>query len=263
MPKAGRVYDPPGQVEDLSHARPIWLQARRKRGRVVGACAFSTSVRGFLMICLGWTLTGCVATRAPVDAAPLSLPDDFARQPALDERIEVARFDRVLMARAIFHETNQVRLKLGLPAFGRLPELDEAADLEAAVGKVYQPPSHTNPFPMIGTPLARVQYVGLKSEMVSENIALLSIYETDAGVGMVVREGRRHFVHPETHVELQRATYRGFARYVVQSWMESPGHRANIINVSLAYLGCSVQPSVSLIGVDQLFCVQVFFTPKK
>ena len=45
--------------------------------------------------------------------------------------------------------------------------------------------------------------------------------------------------------------------------MESPGHRANIVNPSLAYLGCSVQPSVSLIGVDQLFCVQVFFTPAK
>jgi len=78
-----------------------------------------------------------------------------------------------------------------------------------------------------------------------------------------MRDGQRHFLNPETHAELQRATYRGFAREVVRSWMESPGHRANIVNPSLAYLGCSVQPSVSLIGVDQLFCVQVFFTPVK
>lgn len=223
---------------------------------------FLLDVRGFLIFCLGWMLTGCgtVARRAE---APPSPADDFAHQPALDERIEVASFDRKLMAQAIFHETNQVRRKLGLPAFRGLPRLDEAADLEAAVGKVYQPPSHTNPFPMIGTPFERVQYVGLNIEQVAENIALLSIYETNAGVGVVVREAKRHFLHPETHAELQRATYRGFAREVVRNWMESPGHRANVVNPALAYLGCSVQPSVSLIGVDQLFCVQVFFTPAK
>ncbi len=223
---------------------------------------FLRDVRGFLIFCLGWMLTGC-GTGAPRAEAPPSPVDDFERQPALDERIEVARFDRKLMAQAIFHETNLMRRKLGLPAFRSLPKLDEAADLEAAVGKVYQPPSHTNPFPMIGTPFERVQYVGLNIEQVAENIALLSIYETNAGVGMVVREGKRHFLNPETHAELQRATYRGFAREVVRNWMESPGHRANIVNPAFAYLGCSVQPSVSLSGVDQLFCVQVFFTPVK
>ncbi len=224
--------------------------------------AFLRGVRGFLTFCLGWLLTGC-GTVAPRADAPPAPADDFGRQPALDERIEVARFDRALMAQAIFHETNQVRIKLGLPVFRRLPKLDEAADLEAAVGKFYQPPSHTNPFPMIGTPVERVRYVGLKIEQVAENIALLSIYETNAGVGLVVREGKKHFVHPETHAELPRATYRWFAREVVRNWMESPGHRANIVNPALACLGCSVQPSVSLSGVDQLFCVQVFFTPKK
>jgi uncharacterized protein YkwD len=43
--------------------------------------------------------------------------------------------------------------------------------------------------------------------------------------------------------------------------MESPGHRANLVKPTLLYLGCGVQPTVSLQGVDNLFCVQVFFTP--
>jgi uncharacterized protein YkwD len=226
---------------------------------------FPRGVRGLIFFCLGWALTGCVAV-APRDATPPTAgsgSEEFARRPALDERIEVAAFDRQLMAEAIFHATNEVRAGLGLPAFLRLPKLDEAAELEAAVGRVYQPPSHTNPFPMIGTPQERVRYVGLKSEFVAENIALLSIYETEAGVGVVVREGRRHFVHPVTHGDLPRATYRWFARHVVKSWMESPGHRVNIVNRAFSHLGCSVQPSVSLAGVDQLFCVQVFFTPRK
>lgn len=223
---------------------------------------FLRKVRCFLISCLGWVLAGCGTVAPRVDAPPAAA-DDLERRPDLDERIEVSRFDRSLMARAIFHETNQARLRLGLPAFRSLPKLDEAADLEAAVGKVYQPPSHTNPFPMIGTPLQRAQYVGLEIAEVAENIALLPIYETDAGVGLVIRDGKRHFVNPATQAELQPATYRGFAREVVRSWLESPSHRAHIVNPSFGYLGCSVQPSASLLGVDQLFCVQVFFTPKK
>jgi uncharacterized protein YkwD len=206
-------------------------------------------------------LTGCGTIIPRVDAPPPA--DDFGRQPALDERIEVARFDRKLMAQAIFHETNQVRQKLGLPVFRSLPKLDEAADLEAAVGRVYQPPSHTNPFPMIGTPMERVKFVGLKPGQVAENIALLPIHDIglNVSVGVTVRAGRRQFVHPETHEELKPSTYRKFAATVVQGWMNSPPHRANIVSPALHYLGCSAQPTTSLLGVEQLFCVQVFFTP--
>lgn len=188
---------------------------------------------------------------------------DFWRQPALDQPINHAGFDRQLMARAIFHETNRVREKLGLRRLGALPKLDEAADLEASLGRVYQPPSHTNPFPMIGTPMERVKFVGLKPRQVAENIALLSIYdiEMSVGVGVTVREGRRQFVHPGTHEPLKPATYRKFAAAVLQGWMDSPAHRSNIVNPALLYLGCSAQPTTSMLGVEQLFCVQVFFTP--
>jgi uncharacterized protein YkwD len=215
----------------------------------------------FTIFCLAVSLAA--AATAP-RWSDLSAPD-FRRQPELDARIDVAAFDRGLMAAAIFHETNRVREKSGLSLFRRLPRLDEAAELEAAVGKVYQPPSHTNPFPLIGTPAARVKFVGLKARKVAENIALLSIYDVAAGIGVGVteREGRKQAVHPRTLEELSPATYRGFAANVVQAWMDSPGHRANVVDPALAYLGCSVQPAVSFMGVDNLFCVQVFFTPMK
>lgn len=188
---------------------------------------------------------------------------DFQARPELDGQIDAAHFDRELMATAIFHETNRVRQELGLRQFLKLPKLDAAADLEAAVGQVYQPPSHTNPFPSIGTAAARTRFVGLDPWRVAENIALISIYdvEPDVGVGVMVREGRRHFVHPRTLAELRPATYRGFATAVVKAWMASPGHRANLVDPSHLYLGCSAQPTVDMAGVDGLFCVQVFFTP--
>jgi uncharacterized protein YkwD len=217
-------------------------------------------------VVIRWLIFFMVAVLA-AGAAPSGPTGDpvaeFWRQPALDGPINHAGFDRALMARAIFHETNRIREKLGLRPFRTFPKLDEAADLEAGVGRVYQPPSHTNPFPMIGTPLERVKFVGLKPRQVAENIALIPIHDIglNFGVGVTVREGRRQFVHPETQEELKPSTYRKFAATVVQGWMESPPHRANIVNPALRHLGCSVQPTVSLLGVEQLFCVQVFFTP--
>lgn len=188
-----------------------------------------------------------------------SLPEP-AHQPELDVRIQVAAFDRELLAQAIFNETNRVRRRLGLKPFQPLAKLNEAADLEAALGRIYQPPSHNNPFPTIGTPLQRVKYVGLEPELVAENIALLHIYESSV-VGVVIKDGQRQLVNADNRGLPVTETYRGFATKVVQAWRESPGHRANLVHPGFRYLGCSAQPSVSINGIDQLFCVQVFFTP--
>lgn len=213
-------------------------------------------MRGILIICLGFTLAGCTSPFEHREEAVPELPS------AVEAEINPVNFDRGLLALAIFQESNRVRRELGLPPFRWLATLNDAADLEAAVGKVYQPPSHTNPFPMIGTPMERVKYVGLDPGHVAENIAILSVYDVppQVGVGVMRRDGRRVLVHPETGQALRRATYRGFAARIVEAWMNSPGHRVNLVNPALVYLGCSAQPSVSLSGVDQLFCVQVFFT---
>lgn len=220
-------------------------------------------MRVFTLYCLA-LLGPAISAAGSAAARWADLPvGEFRQLPELDARIDVAQFDRALLGAAIFHETNSGREKLRLQPFQKTPRLDEAAELEAGVGRVTQPPSHTNPFPKIGTPQERVVYVGLKPREVAENIALLSIYDVDPGVGIgtMVRDGRRQLVHPDTLVELKPATYRGLAVAVVKAWMESPGHRANLVSPTLRYLGCSVQPTVTITGVDSLFCVQVFFTP--
>lgn len=216
-------------------------------------------MRCLLIIGAAGILTGCVATRPPPSTAAVTVLTPPAREGALEARIDVAHLDRKLLAQAIFDETNRVRASIGLPAFHHLMKLDEAADLESAVGRVYRPPSHTNPFPPIGTPMARVQYVGLQAERVAENIALVPVYE-DAAVALVLRDGKLLPIHPATYEPAKLATYRGFAATVLDLWMNSPGHRANIMSPALHDLGCSVVPSVSMNGIDQMFCVQVFFT---
>ncbi len=219
-------------------------------------------MRGLTLICLALRLL--LSAAGASDARGAELPAEKSGQLLdLDTRLDIGRLDRAILAAAIFAETNRVRENLRLPLFRRAPKLDEAADLEAAFGRVSLPPSHTNPFPRIGTPLERVKFVGLKPRLVAENIALLSSFEIDAnvGVGVAVHGGRREFVNSETQELLRPATYRGFATEVVKAWMQSPGHRENLVNPALQFLGCSVQPNMSLLGVPNLFCVQVFFTP--
>lgn len=190
---------------------------------------------------------------------------EFARQPELAARIDPANLDRALLAAAIFHETNRVRSRFNLPPLKSLAKLNDAADLQASVGGAVQPPAHTNPFLLIATPLDRVKYAGLDPLYVAENIALIPVYELSAGsgVGLLTKDHQTKFVDLVTGDELKPHTYAGFAAAVVQAWMDSPGHRANILNGTVHYLGCSVQSTRGDHGMGMVFSVQVFYTPSR
>jgi uncharacterized protein YkwD len=166
------------------------------------------------------------------------------------------------LARAIFEETNRVRAQLGLKPFRAEPKLDDAADTQARLGSVFRPPSHTNPFPMIATPLARVKLTGLHPKFVAENIATIPVYDVPSGVGFYRLKGEEALRDSRSGELLRRHTYRSFAAAVVAAWMNSPGHRANIVSQTLHFLGCSAQPAQSRDAVEMIFAVQVFYTPK-
>ena len=195
----------------------------------------------------------------------MALPErEFASAPALSARIDLDALDQALLSAAIFHETNRVRRQFNLPALKFLPQLNVAADVEASVGSISHPPSHTNPFMLIATPMDRVKNAGLVPSYVAENIAMISIYDIDPdlGVGIMKKKGQLVFVNPETLDELRPNTYEGFARSVVKAWMASPGHRLNMLRREVSYLGCALRPTKTASGVEMIFAVQVFFQPR-
>jgi uncharacterized protein YkwD len=50
---------------------------------------------------------------------------------------------------------------------------------------------------------------------------------------------------------------------MVNDWMNSPAHRANIVNPELTSLGCAARTTLSWKGrQEQIYVVQVFFTPR-
>jgi uncharacterized protein YkwD len=210
-----------------------------------------------------------ILTAPPVLAAAPNwqqLPaEKFRELPEVKARIDFADYNRALMAAAIFHESNRVRQRMGLHAFRHLPKLDKAADLQASMGSLLVEMSHYNPLPSLHWAKERVQAVGLYPLVVAENIALSPTLDDEArkgGIGTRSEAGKRTFFDTQTGRELQQLTYAGFAAAVVQQWMDSPGHRANLVNPAFHYLGCSARCRKDYSGLDLLYSVQVFFTPQ-
>jgi uncharacterized protein YkwD len=53
-------------------------------------------------------------------------------------------------------------------------------------------------------------------------------------------------------------TYETFARYLVERWMGSPPHRANLLNFTFTSMGSSARFAHSVFGYQDVFASQVF-----
>lgn len=190
--------------------------------------------------------------------------EEFARVPELSQPLEFGSYNRALLAAAIFHETNRVRHQLGLRRFRHRTKLDEAADIQAGIGAMLTGADHHNPFPALAETRDRVRAVGLEYERVAENIALTMTLDME-GLGENVRVkgtgAEREFLDPRTGRPIAPLTYAGFAAAVVQQWMASPGHRANIVDPALRDFGCSAHWRKDYSGFDTIYSVQVFIAP--
>lgn len=207
-------------------------------------------------------LSVAMAQPAARAAADRSARVDFDSQPALERTLEPDEIDHALLAAAIFHETNRVRTLLGLKPFRGDERLGRAAETQAEIGSLFRPPSHTNPFPFIATPVDRVRQAGLNPRRVAENIALIPVYNIPDGVGVYQLKGDSRFRDVRTDRLIEPHSCRSYAVAVVEAWMNSPGHRENIVNPGLQFLGCAVRATKSLTGIDMIFAVQVFATPR-
>jgi uncharacterized protein YkwD len=56
-------------------------------------------------------------------------------------------------------------------------------------------------------------------------------------------------------------TYESFARALVESWMNSAGHRKNILLKEAEYLGVSCMGAAAESGMPVFYCTQVFLAP--
>ncbi|MDB6005151.1 MAG: copper amine oxidase domain protein [Prosthecobacter sp.] len=138
----------------------------------------------------------------------------FRLHPAVLRVMDREKLDTGLLSAAIFFATNEERVKLKLPPFRTSLALMACAyehSRDMALENFF---SHENPNdPAKQTPWQRMEAKGLTSGERAENIAK----RTTNGL-----------------------TYMAFADEMVKMWMNSKGHRANILNRNLLFLGCGV-----------------------
>lgn len=156
-----------------------------------------------------------------------------------DRVVEVASFDSDLMAREIFRVTNEVRVQQGLAPLKSNPKLVTAAAGQAGILALRIHSGHDNPLASHGDPYARVLEEGLPAGLVGENAATLSAHNRETG-------------HNYTYAEL--------AAVIVRAWMDSPGHRKNLLDPTYRYLGCGARAAF-LLRDPVVYSIQDFYTP--
>lgn len=154
----------------------------------------------------------------------------------------LATFEPALLSQEIFTETNRVRVEFHLHPFAPNAALDAAADEQTSYMALVQRAAHNNPVPGEHNVSERLQHEGVLAVHVGENAIMKS----------ALRLGS-----PEPEFG-----YAEYARILVDAWMNSPDHRANILNPAFTELGCSARLAHGVLEGDQrIFSIQVFIRP--
>lgn len=168
---------------------------------------------------------------------------DFMKLPEVNKPIDAKNPNNLLLDAALFHLTNEQRVKFNLPKFVYSNPLHKATinHSEAMINQDFY--SHENPYnPADRKMIDRIFLNTKEFREMAENIAQLDILggNEDRYCFEIPRTGQEYvFINCETKRPLPLRTYADLARSVIIGWMNSPHHRENILNPRLKSLGCS------------------------
>ncbi len=138
-------------------------------------------------------------------------------------------FNAQLLSRLIFDLTNVERQKASMPQFKNNQYLASAAAAHSGDMASRSYFNHKSKGIFKRTDHSeRIRATGYTPSMSAENIAMIPTFNSQR----IVQSPYGNQV-----VDTDYNTYYRLASYAVQQWMESPGHRANILNRSLTDLG--------------------------
>jgi len=157
----------------------------------------------------------------------------YARQ-----KIRFDYIDYPLLHAAIFYETNRQRVLNGLPSFIHSPSLEKAAHEHSIDMVAYGFFSHTSVVEGKETMSKRFAKVGIKNAYTGENIADFSAIDYQPGKSVFAPpQNGGYFSYTYQGEPIGNHTYMSAAKALLKQWMNSPGHRKNILNTKFKYLG--------------------------
>lgn len=139
-------------------------------------------------------------------------PDTFRQHPPAQQVMDREKLDHALLNAALFFATNTERVKHKLPPFQPSRALTQSAFEHSRDMALQGFFSHQNPKQAAKrTPWQRMAAQGVHGGYRAENIAMRTA---------------------------RTVTYLDAADALLKQWMNSPGHRANILNAKFTCLGC-------------------------
>lgn len=164
----------------------------------------------------------------------------FYRLEALYQVIDFKKVDFPLLHAALFFVTNEERKNAKLKPFEYHSRIESVAFGHAQDMVKYGFYSHTSTIRIKRTVQDRFHLEGLNPEYYGENICSTFglQYENGRKVNPPYPAGVFTYAFTSKKETIPPHTYISFAKEVVKLWMNSPGHRQNILNPNFKTLGC-------------------------
>lgn len=219
------------------------------------------------------TTSAAEPTASPLDTAAESgnrartlheqAPGQFFERTETREPIDFDHIDQALLAAAVFHETNRRRTDHDLPSLAYQPALREAARVQARAMVRKGEVTHLQSDEVLRAPHDRLKHLGLDGRFAAENVAMVFGIRYESGEQVYSREvdGVRIFSREPDGEPIPPHSYASFAKALLDAWMESPGHRKNILSAEPELLGTACLHDRSAMGMDRFFCAQAFYAP--
>lgn len=201
----------------------------------------------------------CFSTGLPVDEPSYYRfsTEQFFDLNQVHTSIDLNNFDKDLMEAAIFYASNEVRKQKRKSGFNYDSILNEAARFHADYLEEKKIIDHLNKHKKkYHTPYDRTKAFNGDFTSVAENLARLPVYQLgEKGEFFMDKSGR---LLDQDRNPLKASTYASLARQVVDGWMNSKGHRENMLG-DFALLGIGVSDiSFNKNGIPELYLIQKF-----
>lgn len=190
---------------------------------------------------------------------------DFLLDDKLKNRINLLNFDMHFLNAAVFHLTNIERFNADLPLFGFYDNLYKSAALHSESMIEYDYFDHVNRIQKKWrTPKDRILYFDSSYRSLAENILENNLLEHEGEIlkYRTVKNSDGTLLYLDLNGnEIKYGSYFYIAKRLVLQWMNSPSHRANILDDNMRLLGCFCAIDETKVPV-MIRCTQNFGTIK-
>lgn len=190
-----------------------------------------------------------------------SVSANFLSDDNLKNRIDPSNFDMHFLNAAVFHLTNIERSNADLPLFDFYDNLYKSAVLHSESMIEYDYLDHVNRIKKKWrTPKDRILYFDSSYSSLAENILENNLLEHEGEIlkYRIVKNSDDTILYLDLNAnEIKYGSYLYIAKRLVLQWMNSPPHRANILDDKMRLLGCSCAIDETKVPV-MIRCTQNF-----